>query len=423
MSDSSQTDVPGNRRVYLDNAATSFPKPPAVTEAMSRYATELGASPGRGAYFESLEGAAIIRRCREAINELIGGASPEHITFTLNTSDALNLAIHGLVQRRRRRLIERGDDDQTIHLVTTEADHNSILRPFNHLQGDPVGPRVEWTCVPVSPLTGKAEPDDLRRAIRRETTLVAVQHASNVTGVIQPVGEFGAVCRDLGVPMLVDAAQTIGRLPIDVGAMSIDLLAFPGHKHLMGPLGTGGLYMRPGLERLIDPVRQGGTGSRSEQDTQPSSLPDRYEPGSHNTVGLAGLEAGVRWVLDRTVDEIRLHEERLIEQTVRVLSSKRTFPGLRLIGPRPKHGVESRVGVFSVVHEVLTPHELAGVLEGEFGVLVRAGIHCAPRMHKAVGTAEGGGAVRLSYGPFTTPEDAEYALSALAAVCSTVAAS
>lgn len=261
--------MPRPDRIYLDNAATSFPKPEGVLAAMAAYATEVGASPGRGSYAESRLGAAILRRCRERLCELFGGASPDHVAFTHNCTDALNLAIHGLVKGVRRR-----EPGRPIHIVTTAMDHNSVLRPCNDLRAD----GVEVTRIPADG-EGFIDPRDIARAIRPDTRLVAMVHASNVTGTLQDVGVVGEACRSRGVPLLVDAAQSLGHVPVDVEAMGIDLLAFPGHKGLMGPPGTGGLYLRPGMEALVEPVRQGGTGSRSESDTQPTDLPDRYEPG------------------------------------------------------------------------------------------------------------------------------------------------
>ena len=401
------------RRIYLDNAATSFPKPGGVQEAMARYATELGASPGRGAYRESIEGGRIIAECRGRLAGLFGSPSQDHVVFTLNASDALNLAINGIAHRERAGRVAAGSDEP-IHFVATAMDHNSVLRPLNALQSDTVGPRVTWTCVEAEQTTGLVDPVALLAASRPETALVVAVHASNVSGTLQPIGEFGAVCRAAGAPMLVDAAQTAGRLPIDCDAMGIDLLAFPGHKHLLGPLGTGGLVICPGMEDRMDPVRTGGTGTVSELDVHPTSMPDRYEPGSHNTIGIAGLYAGLAWIAGRGVDALWAHERVLIERVLDGLGDAERYPGLSLIGPTdPTH----RVGVFSFVHERRRPAELAGVLETEFGVLSRAGIHCAPRAHENFGTRDCGGATRLSLGPFNTAEDIDAALDALAEIC------
>lgn len=413
MTDTRQAD-----RIYLDNAATSFPKPPEVHEAMRRYAIELGASPGRGTYRESIEGGMIIAECRRRLATLLGSTSPDHTVFTLNASDALNLAINGIAHHERARRA-RTDGRQPVHFVTTAMDHNSVLRPLNALKADPVGAPVEWTCLPADPATGLVDPCTLREAIRPNTALVIAVHASNVSGTLQPVAEFGQICRDAGVPLLVDAAQTAGRLPIECETMGIDLLAFPGHKHLMGPLGTGGLLIRPGLEHTIDPIRTGGTGTVSELDIHPATMPDRYEPGSHNTIGIAGLNAGLAWLAGQGIDALWAHERVLIEHTLDALADASRFPGLRLIGTaHPLH----RVGVFSFTHDTLSPAELATVLETEFGVLSRGGIHCAPRAHENFSTRDTGGATRLSVGPFNTPADLATALDALAEICNESAA-
>jgi cysteine desulfurase family protein len=373
-------------RIYLDNAATSYPKPEAVVRAMVEYSLEVGASPGRGAYAESRRGAGLLRRCRERLCELIGGRSPDHVVFTLNCSDALNLAIHGVVKGARRR-----GPGGLIHIVTSAMDHNSVLRPLSDLARE----GVECTRV-AADAEGRVDPREIVRAIRPETRLVAIVHASNVTGTIQDIAAVGEACRGRGVPFLVDAAQSLGHVPIDVEAAGVDLLAFPGHKGLMGPLGTGGLYIRPGVEELLEPVRQGGTGSSSESDEQPRELPDRFEPGSHNTVGIAGLLAGLDWLTERGVASVRRHEISLMEQFLQAMEDA---PGFRVLGAKD---VASRVGVFSIAHESLSPGAVAAELERRAGVLVRAGLHCAPGAHESIGTASRGGTCRLSFGPFVT---------------------
>jgi cysteine desulfurase / selenocysteine lyase len=381
-----------NSRIYLDNAATSFPKPAAVHAAMSRYATELGASPGRGAYAEAREGGRILAECRELLCRLFGGEDPDHVIFTLNASDALNLAIHGLVRP--------GD-----HVVTTCFEHNSVLRPLRRLAETE---HVEVTRVECDPVTGLVDPDDLGRAIRPRTRLVAVVHGSNVTGTLQPVAEIGRITRERGIPFLVDAAQSAGHVPLDVRAAGIDLLAFPGHKGLLGPLGTGALYLRPGIEKELCTVREGGTGSASDQDVQPDWLPDRFEPGSYNALGIAGWLEGVRWILERGTSELRQHEERLMRAMLAGLDG---IPGLALYGPRT---LADRVGVFSVrLPGFSDPQALSARLESDFGLLTRSGIHCAPLAHRTIGTANAGGTTRFSLGPFVTERDVAIAVEAL----------
>lgn len=403
-------------RVYLDHAATSFPKAPGVLDAMVRYARDLGASPGRGAYAEARASGELLWECRERIHRLIRGGrgptredGPERVVFTLNCSDALNLAIRGAVCRAVR------TTNAPAHVVTTAMDHNSVLRPLHELEerGE-----VERTIVAADPESGIVDADAVLRAVRGDTALVAVVHASNVSGSVQPVGQIGPRLRERGIPFLVDAAQTLGHIPLDVDDLGISLLAFPGHKGLLGPLGTGGLYLAPGMERLVDTVREGGTGSRSESDTQPTELPDRYEPGSHNAIGLIGLSEGVRWLLERGVDRVATHERALTREFLEGFERAREASGgaLRLLGPKT---VADRVGVFSVALEGVEPAALARRLEEEFGVLTRAGLHCAPRAHETFGTRTHprgesfAGATRLSVGAFTTMDDVRRATEAL----------
>ncbi len=411
--------MPDATRIYLDNAATSFPKPPGVYESMLRYGTRLGASPGRGHYAESREGARLIRQCRERINTLIGGESPEHVVFTLNTSDALNLAIKGVV----RCAVSQG---KPVELVTTAMDHNSVLRPFAALAED--GARV--IHVEADPVTGLIDPDAFAGALTPRTTLAAVNMVSNVTGVIQPVAAIGEVCRARGVAFLVDAAQALGHVDVDVRDMHIDLLAFPGHKGLLGPQGTGGLYLRPGMEARVATTREGGTGSLSEHDVQPTTMPEKYEAGSHNTIGIVGLSEAVGYLLERGIPAIRAHELELIRFVLDELRDGGCALGggppgdgplreLRLLGPAE---AAMRVGVFSFSHDTLEPAELAIILEERFGILARSGITCAPRAHAALGTLDSRGSLRLSIGPFNTVGHVRAACAALRDICASVAA-
>lgn len=389
------------KRRYFDNAATSFPKPPVVHEAMLRFANEVGASPGRGGYSEAVEAGRILARCRQLINGLIHGQSPDHVIFTLNATDALNLAIKGIARHHQRR-------NEPVHIITTWLDHNSVLRPFSALQSQ----GVAVTRVRCDPHTGIVDLDELRRAITPHTRLVAAIHGSNVSGTLQPISDIGSICRERAVPFLVDAAQTLGHLPIDVQAANIDLLAFPGHKGLLGPSGTGGLYLRPGIEKIVDTIREGGTGSVSELDTQPDTLPDKYEPGSHNILGIAGLVASSTWILERGVESLWTHEQQLIKLMLERLGD---IAGLTLLGPS---NTTQRTGVFSVRMDGLEPAELAAILEDRFGILARAGLHCAPLAHQTFSPDDPAslGAVRLSLGPFLDESDVEAATDALAEI-------
>jgi cysteine desulfurase family protein len=386
------------RRLYLDNAATSFPKPAATLEAMRRYFDELGASPGRGGYEESVEAGRLMTECRRAIATLLQAkCPPEHVVFTLNCSDALNLALRGL-------LAGYGSKPGA-HAICTDLDHNSILRPLNAMAD--CG-HIELTRVRVDPVTGLVDPADIRKAIRPSTRVIAMTHASNVTGTVQPLREVGRVARECAVPFVVDAAQSCGHVPIDVEKDCVDLLAAPGHKFLMGPLGTGFLYLRPGMEKIVHPIREGGTGSVSENDRQPEFLPDKYEAGSHNAPGVIGLLGGVRWVLGQTVEKLHAHDQGLVRTFLDGVSG---CEGIEYFGPR---GVANRIGVFSVRVAGYEPQELSAALESSFGILTRSGLHCAPHAHGTIGTISRGGTTRFSFGPFLQPQDVKFAADALA---------
>jgi cysteine desulfurase family protein len=382
-----------SRRLYMDNAATSFPKPPAVTDAMVRYATTLGASAGRGVYREAIETGALILECRRQLCQLFNGEKPENFIFTLNCSDGLNMAIKGLLGPQR-----------TGHAICTQIDHNSILRPYNALadQG-----WIKQTRIPIDPQSGLVDPDDIRKSIRPDTRLIAVTHSSNVSGTVQRIHEIGRIAREHGIPFLVDAAQSAGHIPIDVQADCIDLLAAPGHKGLLGPLGTGFLYIRPGFEPQLCTTREGGTGSVSEKDRQPDFMPDRFEAGSHNAIGIIGLLEGVKWVAGQTIEKLAEHERALSKAFLeRILGQEH----VTCYGPRT---VEDRTAVFSIRIDGFEPYELANVLESEYGVLTRPGLHCAPGVHTAFGTLQRGGTTRFSFGPFLTVEDVTYAADAV----------
>jgi len=395
--------VSSGQRIYMDNAATSFPKPPAVHAAMMRFATELGAN-ARGAYAEAREVGRLVMQCRERLCQLFGGEKPEQVIFTHNTTDALNLALRGFL-----------GPAPTGHVVTTCMEHNSVLRPLNELAAHS---NLEITRVEADPQSGLVDPDAVRKAIRPNTRLIAAIHGSNVGGTIQPIREIGRVAREHGITYLVDAAQTIGHVPINVIDDGIDLLAFPGHKGLLGPLGTGGLYIRPGVEKRMHTVREGGTGSRSDRDVQPDFLPDRFEPGSVNAIGVIGLSEGVQWILDQGVEELWSHEQDLCRIMIENFSDTAGMPGLTYFGPQ---GIRNRCGVFSVRLApgmgFDQPQALSDVLESRYGVLTRSGIHCAPWAHQSFGTHALGGMTRFSVGPFLSKQDVQYACDALAHIC------
>ncbi|MDA1214124.1 MAG: aminotransferase class V-fold PLP-dependent enzyme [Planctomycetota bacterium] len=381
-----------NSRIYLDNAATSFPKPEAVYRAVETYHRELGTAVGRGAYRVSIAVSQKLRSCRNRAAVLLGAESPERIVFTFNGTDSLNTVIHGLFSQ------QSGG-----HVVTTAAEHNSVLRPLRMLE------RRKHCDVSVVPLddVGRFASGDIERALRRETRLVAITHVSNVTGTVQPIEEVVEVCRLRRIPVLLDAAQSAGHLPIDLKTLPVDFLACPGHKGLFGPLGTGILYIRSGLEDRVDSIRQGGTGTQSELDEQPSEVPEKYESGNHNAPGLVGLDEGLAYVQERTV--IMLHEHELT-LTAQLLEGLNGISKVTVYGPRE---IEGRVGVVSFNVAGYSSQDVAAILDASTGIEVRSGLHCAPLIHRALGTAERGGTVRISIGGMNTADDIDRAIDAI----------
>jgi cysteine desulfurase/selenocysteine lyase len=381
---------------YLDNAATSWPKPEAVYQAMDNFMRHTGANPGRSAHQLSIEAGRIVYETREALDMLFGVGDPTRIVFTSNATEALNVVIRGLLYP--------GD-----HVITSSMEHNSVMRPLRHMEK--LG--VEVTVVKCSS-EGFLNPYDIEQAVGPHTRLVILNHASNVVGTLLPVAEVGQITRRRGVLLMIDAAQTMGCYPIDVEEMHIDLLAFSGHKGLYGPQGTGGLYIRKGIESSIEPLKYGGTGSRSEHEYQPDFLPDKYESGTPNTVGLAGLGAGVRFVLEHGVTEIQKREWALTES---LTDGLKNISGVTIYGDSDPR---KRVAVVSFNISGLTPSEVAMQLEEDCEIMCRPGLHCAPSTHKTLGTFPQG-TVRLSPGYFTSDDDIEGTLKAVRRIIATKA--
>ncbi len=382
-------------RIYLDNAATSWPKPECVYEAVDRYLREIGAPGSRAGYSHAVESNRILQQARQGAARIIGTSQPRQVVFTGNCTDSLNLAILGC--------LSEGD-----HVVTTVCEHNSVLRPLRALTDDG---QISVSYIQCDS-QGFVSPDEVQQAIKPSTKLVAVLHGSNVTGSLQPIRRIAEITREAECLLLVDAAQTLGHVPLDVEADRIDLLAASGHKGLLGPLGTGLLYIRPGVEQQIRPLRYGGTGSASESDQQPNTMPDKYEAGNHNLPGLAGLAAAVEFVESRGVAEIEADQKQLVNQ---LLNGLQTISGLKLYGPKT---TENRTSVVSFTLEGYDPQELAAALDVTGGVQTRAGLHCAPRMHQALGTLESGGTVRLSPGWSTTSTEIDQTLELLSELAS-----
>lgn len=375
-------------QVYFDNAATSYPKPEEVYQAMEHFMREIGVSSGRGAYRKALEADRIIYEARKSLAELFNVKDTKRIVFAANATEALNLAMKGI--------LSEGD-----HVITSSMEHNAVWRPLKRLERER---GVEITQIPCSSDGSLEDLEMVQAAIKSNTRMVAIIHASNVAGTIMPVGEIGKICRENGVLMMVDTAQTAGVLPIDVEAMNIDLLAFTGHKGLMGPQGTGGLYIRESI--TLEPLKEGGTGSESALETQPEALPDRYEAGTQNALGLAGLRAGARFILSQGVENIRIRESEL---TAYLLDKLREMDGVKIYGTQ---NPEKQVGVVSINVAHQRPEDIGFVLDSVYGVMVRTGLHCAPCAHRTMGTIDRG-ALRFSLGYFNTEAEIDHAAQAL----------
>jgi len=372
--------------IYLDNAATAYPKAPGVAQAMADCIEHAAGGAGRsfGAFGEGP--ARIIFEARQALADLFGWDDPTDIVLTSGATYSLNLALRGLLRP--------GD-----HVVTTGLEHNALSRPLTHLRAQ----GVEHTRI-ACPGGLSPEPEAFRAALRSNTRLVAMVHASNVSGAVLPICEVSGIAQEEGLPLLVDASQTAGSIPISLAEGGSGLVAFTGHKGLLGPPGTGGLFIEPGLD--VEPLCRGGTGSRGFSDEQPVDRPDCYESGTPNVPGLAGLGVAVRFVAERRVEQIRAHEVRLIDL---LLSELGAMPSVSIYGPR---SAEDRAGLVSLNVGDLDPAEVGLRLEREYGIITRCGFHCAPWAHESQGTLDRG-AVRLSVSPFTTEEEIARAARAI----------
>ncbi|NPV76472.1 MAG: aminotransferase class V-fold PLP-dependent enzyme [Anaerolineae bacterium] len=375
--------------LYLDNAATSWPKPPGVAQAMAQFLAEVGANPGRSGHRLSIEAARIVYSAREAVANLFGAPDPLRVVFGLNITDGINLALHGLLRA--------GD-----HVVTTGMEHNAVMRPLRDLaqQG------IEFTQA-VCEADGTLDPHRIEEAIQPNTRLIALNHASNVCGAILPIRAVGQIARRRELLFLVDTAQTGGALPLHMENDCIDLLAFTGHKSLYGPMGTGGLILSERINPAdLHPLRQGGTGSRSEREVQPDFLPDRFESGTPNAVGLAGLLAALEWLQEQGLETIRTHEKALCAD---LLDGLINTPGVIVLGPQDAARQTATVA-FNI--RGMEPSTVGLRLDEEFNILCRVGLHCAPSAHRTLGTFPDG-CVRFGLGAFNTAEDIQQAVEAV----------
>ena len=377
--------------VYLDNAATSFPKPPAVGARMREYVDEVGASVSRGSYQAAQQAELVTLRLRQRLCALFGFADPSHVILIPGNTWGLNMLLLGALRP--------GD-----HVLVSAMEHNAVMRPLTQLEKR----GVAFDRIPCD-AEGRLQTDRIEVMLRPNTRLVLLAHASNVSGTVQDAAAVGEICAARGIPFALDAAQTAGHIPLDFAALRLSALSVPAHKGLMGPQGMGALLLRPDFAKTLEPLVSGGTGSVSDSEDIPLYLPDRFEPGTPNLPGIYGWEAALEYLEDVTVEAVAAHDRAL---SARLLGGLRDVPGVSLIGPDTTEG---RVGVFSLDFPGKDNAEIAARLEEDFGILTRCGLHCAPNAHRTLGTFPRG-TVRLSLGWFNTEADIDRALQAVKAL-------
>lgn len=376
--------------VYLDNAATTFPKPAQVLQEMLEDYARLGVSPGRGSYDLAAECAHYVHDVRRELSGFFGSEDPTRVVFTQNATDALNMVIMGLVE----------PED---HVVSSRLEHNSVLRPLHHLREQGL---IDFSLVPFDG-QGFIDPQDVAEAITSRTRFVVLNHVSNVLGTIQPVKEIGRVCAERGIPFILDVSQSAGLVPIDMEAMQVHAVAFTGHKALLGPSGIGGIVLRDGID--VRATRFGGTGFESWSDEHPREFPYRLEAGTLNVLGIMGLAAGLRYIAQRSLEEIVAHEMSLLQDLLDGLF------GVKNLTMYAATGLENHVALLSCNLQGLDPEDFAAILDGDFNIATRSGLHCAPLVHRDMGTAPRG-SVRFSLGPLNCPEDVSATLAAVRAI-------
>jgi cysteine desulfurase family protein len=373
--------------IYLDNAATSFPKPESVYRAMDDFARRHAGNPGRSGHRMAVESERHVQGCREALARLLHAESPDQVVLTLNATDALNIAQRGLLRP--------GD-----HVITSHTEHNSINRPLAAMAAAGM---IAYDKAASAP-DGTVPPAEIEKLVRKSTRLIAITHCSNVLGVVNPIEEYARIARARGILTLIDASQSVGIVPIDVQALGVDLVAFPGHKNLFGPMGTGALYVRKGLE--LRPFREGGTGFKADEEMQPAEMPFRLEGGTPNAHGYAGLRAGIEFVEQEGPGKILRHERELALRFVDLLSGN---PRVALYSGRSR---DRQTGPVSLLIRGIEPAEVGRIMDERYGIACRPGLHCAPGTHRFLGTFPKG-TVRFSFGYFNTPADAEAAARAV----------
>lgn len=381
--------------IYLDNAATTFPKPKEVYDRVYEVMTKYCANPGRSGHALALEAGRIIYDTREIVSKFFNINDPMNIAFTSNASEALNIGIKGF--------LKKGD-----HAITSSMEHNSVLRPLTNLKEKGV---IELTIIQCEK-DGSIDLNKIEKEIKSNTKMIVTTHASNVSGTIFPIKEIGEIAHRNNLVFMLDAAQTAGVYNIDIKDMNIDILAFAGHKSLLGPQGTGGIYISPELN-LLDTIKEGGTGSQSALLTQPEMMPDRFETGTPNTPGIAGLGAGIEYINKIGINNIRQHEEKLAKKFIEGLRKNEI---IKIYGPKE---ISKRVPVISINVGEEDSSEIAYILNSAFEIYTRPGLHCAPLSHKTLGTFEQG-TVRFSFGIFNEEKEIENCLDAINEISMTI---
>ena len=376
-----------NNQIFLDNGATSFPKPEEVYTYMDYFYRNFGVNPGRSGYDLCMEAGAVVDETRKLLTKFFNGTDPNRLCFGYNSSDALNLVISGM--------LNPGD-----HAISTTIEHNSVLRPLYHLSQK----GVEVDYVPFDS-AGFVDPDEIRKHFKPNTCLVIINHASNVIGTIQPIAAIGKYCREAGIPFAIDASQSAGKVKIDMEEQFLDVVAFTGHKSLLGPTGIGGLYVREGIE--IRHTRAGGTGVRSAERAHLEEYPFRLEYGTPNTVGIAGLNAGVKWLLKQGPENIEAHEMKLTQM---LSDGLRAIPGVILYC---LEDLKDHIGVMAFNIAGMDAADVGTMLDVDYDIMCRTGLHCAPLVHEGLGTAKIRGAVRFGIGPFNTEQHIQTAIRAV----------
>ena len=377
-----------SKLIYLDNGATSFPKPEEVYTYMDYFYRNFGVNPGRSGYDLCVEAGEVIDNTRKMLTDFFNGKDPERLCFSYNSTDALNIIINGL--------LKEGD-----HAITTTIEHNSVIRPLYHLfkyNG------VEVDYIPFDS-KGFVDPADFPKKFKKNTKLVIVNHASNVIGTIQPIKEIGKYCKEKGIPFAIDASQSAGKIPIDIDDLNVDIIAFTGHKSLLGPTGIGGLYVREGIE--IKHSRAGGTGVRSAVRTHLFEYPYRLEYGTINSVGVAGLYAGLKWIQKKGIESIHKHEMKLTQ----ILRDG--LKDVDRITLYCQDDLTDHISVFLFNVDGLEALNTATILDVDYSIASRTGLHCAPLVHEQLGTTKIHGGVRFGIGPFNTEENILTAVNAV----------